>query len=92
MGASSNARVASDLIARLSGKAYWRKLFVRSDLVPVGQARGICAEIIAGSDQRACSEALGARHVTATELGLTSWGNFLRNCSSLGMSLYTMYG
>ena len=51
MGRIVDARVASDLIARLSGKAYWRKLFVRSDLVPVGQARGICAEIIAGGDQ-----------------------------------------
>jgi HD superfamily phosphohydrolase len=42
-----DARVASDLIGRLSGKAYWRKLFVRNDLVPVDAARRICAAIVA---------------------------------------------
>ena len=47
-----DARAASDLIARLSGKTYWRKLFVRSDRVPVSDARAICAEIIAESDRR----------------------------------------
>jgi HD superfamily phosphohydrolase len=46
-----DARSASDLIARLSGKSYWRKLFVRSDRVPVDEARAICADIIAGGDQ-----------------------------------------
>ena len=46
-----DARTASDLIARLSGKSYWRKLFVRSDLVPIDEARAICADIIAGGDQ-----------------------------------------
>jgi HD superfamily phosphohydrolase len=42
-----DARRASDLIDRLSGKAYWRKLFVRKDLVPIDEARRICAAIIA---------------------------------------------
>jgi HD superfamily phosphohydrolase len=42
-----DARRASDLIDRLSGKAYWRKLFVRKDTVPVDEARRICAAIIA---------------------------------------------
>jgi HD superfamily phosphohydrolase len=41
-----DARVASDLIAKLSGKAYWRKLFVRTDVASVDEARAICAEII----------------------------------------------
>jgi HD superfamily phosphohydrolase len=55
MGRVVDARAASDLIARLSGKTYWRKLFVRSDRVPVGEARAICAEIIAESDRRSGS-------------------------------------
>ena len=42
-----DARRASDLIDRLAGKAYWRKLFVRKDAVPVDEARRICAAIIA---------------------------------------------
>ncbi len=42
-----DARVASDLISRLSGKAYWRKLFVRKDSVPVDEARRLCATIVA---------------------------------------------
>jgi HD superfamily phosphohydrolase len=42
-----DARDASDLIAKLSGKAYWRKLFVRRDRADVHQARALCAEIIA---------------------------------------------
>jgi HD superfamily phosphohydrolase len=42
-----DARDASDLIGRLTGKAYWRKLFVRSDRAPVDEARRRCAEIIA---------------------------------------------
>jgi HD superfamily phosphohydrolase len=42
-----DAREASDLIAKMSGKAYWRKLFVRGDTAAVEAARGICAEIIA---------------------------------------------
>ena len=42
-----DARDASDLIAKLSGKAYWRKLFVRRDRADVREARAICAGIIA---------------------------------------------
>ncbi len=42
-----DARQVSDVIAKLSGKAYWRKLFVRRDRVDVREARAICAEIIA---------------------------------------------
>jgi HD superfamily phosphohydrolase len=42
-----DAREASDLIGKLSGKAYWRKLFVRKDRVPLDEAREICAGIIA---------------------------------------------
>jgi HD superfamily phosphohydrolase len=42
-----DARQASDLIGKLSGKAYWRKLFVRKDRVPLDEARNRCAAIIA---------------------------------------------
>ena len=42
-----DARDASDLIAKLSGKAYWRKLFVRTDVASVDEARAICADLIA---------------------------------------------
>ncbi len=42
-----DAREVSDVIAKLSGKAYWRKLFVRRDRADVRAARTICAEIIA---------------------------------------------
>jgi HD superfamily phosphohydrolase len=41
-----DAREASDLIAKLTGKAFWRKLFVRRNAVDVEQARRICAEIV----------------------------------------------
>ena len=41
-----DARVASDLIAKLTGRAYWRKLFVRRDRADVGAARSICAQIM----------------------------------------------
>jgi HD superfamily phosphohydrolase len=40
-----DAREASDLIAKLSGKAFWRKLFVRRTEVDVEEARAICAGI-----------------------------------------------
>ncbi|MBV8149546.1 MAG: HD domain-containing protein [Candidatus Eremiobacteraeota bacterium] len=43
-----DAREASDLIAKLTGKAYWRKLFVRRDAADVAQARRLCAQILAG--------------------------------------------
>lgn len=42
-----DARQASDLIAKLSGKAYWRKLFVTRANVNITQARAICHEIVA---------------------------------------------
>lgn len=43
-----DAREASDLIAKLSGKAYWRKLFIRrTSAADVREARAICAEVIA---------------------------------------------
>ncbi len=42
-----DARKASDLIAKLSGKAYWRKLFVRKADVDIDAARAICRNIIA---------------------------------------------
>ncbi|MGR4065436.1 MAG: HD domain-containing protein [Vulcanimicrobiaceae bacterium] len=44
-----DAREASDVIARLTGKAYWHKLFVRRESVDVDGARAICAEIISKS-------------------------------------------
>ncbi len=43
-GAVVDAREASDLIAKLSGKAYWRKLFVERARVDVAEARRICRE------------------------------------------------
>jgi HD superfamily phosphohydrolase len=51
MGRIVDARAASDLIAKLSGKAYWRKLFVRTDVAAVDEARRICAKIIASGGQ-----------------------------------------
>jgi len=44
-GAIVDAREASDLIAKLSGKAYWRKLFVQRSLVDVDEARRICHDV-----------------------------------------------
>jgi len=41
-----DAREVSDLIAKLTGKAYWRKLFVRRDAVDVDEARRLCAQIV----------------------------------------------
>jgi uncharacterized protein len=41
-----DAREASDLISKLSGKAYWRKLFVRRGNVDVAEARRICARVL----------------------------------------------
>ena len=40
-----DAREASDLIGKLSGKAYWRKLFVDKRRVDVEEARAVCREI-----------------------------------------------
>ncbi|MBV8245581.1 MAG: hypothetical protein JOZ38_06650 [Candidatus Eremiobacteraeota bacterium] len=41
-----DARDASDLIKRITGKAFWRKLFVRRSVVNVAEARRICREIV----------------------------------------------
>jgi HD superfamily phosphohydrolase len=41
-----DARDASDLIAKLSGSAYWRKLFVRNNAVDLREARTICNRIV----------------------------------------------
>jgi HD superfamily phosphohydrolase len=43
-GSIVDAREASDLIAKLSGQAYWRKLFVERSRVDVDEARRICRE------------------------------------------------
>jgi HD superfamily phosphohydrolase len=47
LGQVVDARRASDLIAKLSGKAYWRKLFVRKSRADPERARAICRNIIA---------------------------------------------
>jgi HD superfamily phosphohydrolase len=41
-----DARTASDLIGRLSGKAYWRKLFALKRAVPIAEARRIARDIM----------------------------------------------
>ena len=46
-GAVVDAREASDLINKISGKAYWRKLFVERAHVDVEEARRICRDITA---------------------------------------------
>jgi HD superfamily phosphohydrolase len=51
MGRIVDARIASDLIAKLSGKAYWRKLFVRKADADVDRARALCRDII-NADRR----------------------------------------
>ena len=43
-----DAREVSDVIAKLSGKAHWRKLFVRRDAANVREARALCGEMTAG--------------------------------------------
>ncbi|MDQ2679441.1 MAG: HD domain-containing protein [Candidatus Eremiobacteraeota bacterium] len=40
-----DAREASDLIAKLSGKAYWRKLFVERSRVDLSAAQKLCREV-----------------------------------------------
>lgn len=47
MGRIVDARSASDLIAKLTGKAYWRKLFIRTTQASLSEAREICRDIIA---------------------------------------------
>ena len=41
-----DARAASDLIAKLSGKAYWRKLFVKRTEVDLSEARRLCNDLL----------------------------------------------
>jgi len=43
---------ASDVIGKLSGRAYWRKLFVRRDLVDLAEARELCRRIIGNREAR----------------------------------------
>lgn len=45
-GAVVDAREASDVIAKLSGKAYWRKLFVERARADAEEARSICRNIV----------------------------------------------
>ncbi|MDQ2871912.1 MAG: HD domain-containing protein [Candidatus Eremiobacteraeota bacterium] len=45
-GGIVDARESSDIIAKLSGRAYWRKLFVERSHADVAQARRICSEIV----------------------------------------------
>lgn len=45
-----DARIASDLINRLSGNAYWRKLYVDRRSVDVAQARQMCRTLSADDD------------------------------------------
>ena len=47
-----DATRASDVIAKLSGPAYWRKLFVRRDAADLDEARRLCRAIIEGSARR----------------------------------------
>jgi len=42
----ADAREASDLIARLSGSAYWRKLYVLREHADVTAARELCAAVV----------------------------------------------
>ncbi len=42
----ADAREASDLIARLSGSAYWRKLYVLRERTDVTAARELCAAVV----------------------------------------------
>jgi uncharacterized protein len=50
-GGVVDAREVSDVIAKLSGKAYWRKLFVRRNGDAVRRARALCVRI-AGDRRR----------------------------------------
>ena len=47
-----DARTASDLIYRLGGKAYWRKLFVRRSKADVADARELCLRVTAQFKER----------------------------------------
>ncbi|MBC5811529.1 MAG: hypothetical protein GIW95_11860, partial [Candidatus Eremiobacteraeota bacterium] len=45
-----DAREASDLISRLSGKAYWRKLFVAKAAAPAAEVRALCRRVADGGE------------------------------------------
>jgi HD superfamily phosphohydrolase len=51
-GGLVDARAASDLIARITGKAYWRKLYVKRSGADVAEARALCRAITAGASSR----------------------------------------
>ncbi|HMD03273.1 MAG TPA: HD domain-containing protein [Candidatus Baltobacteraceae bacterium] len=46
-----DAREVSDLIAKLSGKAYWRKLFVKRTTADLQEARRLCNEVLSATPQ-----------------------------------------
>ena len=48
-GGLVDAREASDLIARVTGKAYWRKLYVERARADVAEARALCRAITPSS-------------------------------------------
>ena len=48
-GGLIDAREASDLIRRVAGKAYWRKLYVERRLTDVADARALCRAITASA-------------------------------------------
>jgi len=43
----ADARDASDLIARITGKVFWRKLFVEKARVDAAEARIVCRAVTA---------------------------------------------
>jgi HD superfamily phosphohydrolase len=47
-----DATQASDVIAKLSGPAHWRKVFVRRDAADLDEARRMCRAIIAAKAER----------------------------------------
>jgi hypothetical protein len=56
-GGLIDAREASDLIARVTGKAYWRKLYVERARADVGEARALCRAITRASATTALAAA-----------------------------------
>ena len=47
-----DAREASDVIRRLSGKAHWRKLFIEKSAADITQARQLCRTVIESTKQK----------------------------------------
>jgi len=60
-GGLVDAREASDLIARITGKAYWRKLYVERSRADVAEARALCRAVAASSGGRSLAAAAGTR-------------------------------